>query len=404
MNGHRVVEDEVDVFEVLGILWRRRWIILGLVIATVVVVNVFLFFVPPSYKATAKIIPIYSGGRLYLPFIPSELFGVIGGGEADRKNVIKAILDSREIAKMVIKKYDLRRYILPDVWDERTGDLKIPESEVPQDDEIAEIFLEDFLQVREKPMLGVIEISVIFPKHATLAAIVANGILDALQAILNQNAYTIAKRNRMFIEEQAKIAKANLERSEEEFRRFQEKYSVIAIDRQMEESIRLYAELMAMLSEREIRLGAIRRMTSPDNPEAVAIEYEIGELRRKLRELEEGQKKTRAKGYVLDTSRRVIMPFESVPDIALEYIRRKRELEVQSEIYKMIITMLEKAKIEESKEDISFQVIDYAYVPRYPFKPRRIFVTAVSAALAMFFGMVVCLFVDLWFARRKNQP
>lgn len=397
-------QEEIDLFELLGIIWKRKKLIFALVFVVTALAVVYSLIATPVYRASAKIIPVSSGRGISIP-IPGELMGFagllganLGGGD----NIIKAVLNSRELAKTVVQKYDLKRYIYPNIWDEETGELKVSSEKIPQEDEIAETFLKNFVQIVDQKRDGVIEISVLFPKHATLSAIVANEMVYSLQNILNQKAYTNAKRNRIFIEEQVKIAKANLERAENEFREFQEKYNVVAMDKQMEESIKLYAELVGMLSEREVRLGVLRRITTPDNPEAVSLEYEISELKRKLRELEEGQKNKAVKGYILDPTKKIIIPIERVPDVALEYIRKRRELEIQNEIYKVLLTALEKAKIDEAKEDISFQVIDYAYPPSHRFKPKRKLIVAASFASSALLGIFLAFVIEAIDRRKKE--
>lgn len=390
-------EDEIDLFEVLGVIWKRKKIIILITVVITTLAIIYSLIATPVYKATAKIIPISSQGTRFS--IPGEVLGIagmlgFGGSTAGSTEIIKAVLNSRELAKLVIKKLDLKRFMYPNFWDEKTGELKVPPDKIPQDDEVAEKFISGFVKTTENPKEKTIEISVMFPKHSTLSAIVANEIINSLQEILNQKAYTNAKRNRLFIEEQLNIAKKNLQRAEEDFREFQEKYNVVAIDKQMEESIKLYAELVAMISEREVKLGVLRKLTTPDNPEAIAIEQEIKEIRKKLKELEEGHSKADLKGYILDPGKKIIIPIENVPNVALEYIRRKREFELQNEIYKVLLTSLEKAKIEEAKEEISFQVIDYAYPPRYRFKPKRKIIVAIAFTSSIILGAFLALLLE----------
>lgn len=205
-------QEEIDLFELLGIIWKRKKLIFALVFVVTALAVVYSLIATPVYRASAKIIPVSSGRGISIP-IPGELMGFagllganLGGGD----NIIKAVLNSRELAKTVVQKYDLKRYIYPNIWDEETGELKVSSEKIPQEDEIAETFLKNFVQIVDQKRDGVIEISVLFPKHATLSAIVANEMVYSLQNILNQKAYTNAKRNRIFIEEQVKIAKANL--------------------------------------------------------------------------------------------------------------------------------------------------------------------------------------------------
>jgi Capsule polysaccharide export protein len=157
--------------------------------------------------------------------------------------------------------------------------------------------------VNEDKKTGVIEISILFPKEPTLPAVIANNYIQELNNILNEKAYTVAKKNRIFLEERVKQTELKLSQAEQDFKDFQQKYNVVAIDKQMEEGLKIYAELVAKLSEKEMQLEVMRRITSPDNPDVVTLNYEINELRKKIKELEEGQRVMNVKGYILDRSK-----------------------------------------------------------------------------------------------------
>jgi len=121
----------------------------------------------------------------------------------------------------------------------------------------------------------------LFPKEPTLPAVIANNYIQELNNILNEKAYTVAKKNRIFLEERVKQTELKLSQAEQDFKDFQQKYNVVAIDKQMEEGLKIYAELVAKLSEKEMQLEVMRRITSPDNPDVVTLNYEINELRKK---------------------------------------------------------------------------------------------------------------------------
>jgi len=399
-------EDEIDIFELWNIIWKRRKIIFALSFVITSITLIISFFMTPIYKSTAKIVPLSSKRSFAIP-VPSEalrLLGVSGlGGGAE--NIIKAVLNSRELAKRVIQQTGIEKYLYGKLWDEKKNRIKenIPPEKIPSIDELAELFIKNYLEITEDKKTGAIEISVLFPKEPTLASFVANKYIEELQKILNEKSYTLAKKNRMFLEERIKIAKAELERAESEFREFQEKYNVVAIDKQMEEGLRLYAELVGTLSEREMKLEVLKKLTTPDNPEVLSLQYEINELRKKIKELESGQNRGAIKGYMVDTNKRLLIPLESVPDVALEYIRRRRNLEIQNEIYKVLLTALEQAKIDEAKEDISFEVVDTAYPPRYRYKPKRKLMVAVAFVSSVMLGVFLAFFLEAVEKRKEKE-
>jgi uncharacterized protein involved in exopolysaccharide biosynthesis len=399
MEEKNIYDEEIDLFELWDRIWRRRKLILAITLSVTVVSGIISFFITPVYKASAKIVPLASQRQSFIP-IPSDMLGLMGlfGTEfgAGRGATIKAVLQSRELAKRVIENTGIKKYLYGKLWDEKSGSLKkdIPPHKIPSDDELAEKFLKENLVVNEDKKTGIIEISVLFPKEPTLPAVIANNYIQELNNILNEKAYTAAKRNRIFLEERVKQTELKLSQAEQDFKDFQQKYNVVAIDKQMEEGLKIYAELVAKLSEKEMQLEVMRRITSPDNPDVVTLNYEINELKKKIRELEEGQRAMQVKGYILDRSKKLIIPLENVPELAMEYIRRRRELEIQNEIYKVLLKSLEQARIEEEKETLSFEVIDYAYTPRFKYKPKRKLIVMVSFISSLFVGVFLALLLD----------
>jgi uncharacterized protein involved in exopolysaccharide biosynthesis len=408
LEEKNMYDEEIDLFELWDRIWRRRKLILAITLSVTVVSGIISFFITPVYKASAKIVPLASQKQSFIP-IPSDMVGLMGlfgtefgaGGGA----TIKAVLQSRELAKRVIENTGIKKYLYGKLWDEKSGSLKkdIPPHKIPSDDELAEKFLKENLVVNEDKKTGIIEISVLFPKEPTLPAVIANNYIKELNNILNEKAYTAAKRNRIFLEERVKQTELKLSQAEQDFKDFQQKYNIVAIDKQMEEGLKIYAELVAKLSEKEMQLEVMRRITSPDNPDVVTLNYEINELRKKIRELEEGQRAMQVKGYILDRSKKLIIPLENVPELAMEYIRRRRELEIQNEIYKVLLKSLEQARIEEEKETLSFEVIDYAYTPRFKYKPKRKLIVMVSFVSSLFVGVFLALLLDSIRERRDRK-
>ncbi|GBD02993.1 Tyrosine-protein kinase ptk [bacterium HR19] len=401
-----LAEDEIDLFELAGIIWKRRKLIFLITISATFLGLLVSFIMTPRYKATAKIIPITSQKSFVLPFATSEfanLAGLLGVNLPSGSNTLRAVLESRDLAKRVIKKTGIEKYLYGKLWDEKTNSIKkgVDPRKIPSDDELAEKFIKSFLKINEDKKTGVIEISIIFPKEPTLSALIANEYVSELSDVLNEKAYTISKKNRIFIEERVKLAEKNLQEAEKEFKEFQEKYNVVAIDKQMEEGLKIYAELVAQLAEKEMKLEVLRKITTRDNPEVVTLMYEINELKNKIRELEGGQKNF--KGYILDTSKRLLIPLESVPEVAMEYLRRRRNFEIQNQIYKTLLQALEQARIEEEKEDITFEIIDYAYPPKYRYSPKRKLIVAVSFTSAMFLGVFLAFLLEAIENRRKEQ-
>lgn len=95
-------------------------------------------------------------------------------------------------------------------------------------------------------------------KDPKLAADIANEYASSLQKFLNENAISLAKRNRIFLEKQIETTKTDLKKAEEDLRGFQIEKKLAVMDAQAEGSIKALAELKAQIIAREVQLGAMR--------------------------------------------------------------------------------------------------------------------------------------------------
>jgi uncharacterized protein involved in exopolysaccharide biosynthesis len=69
----------------------------------------------------------------------------------------------------------------------------------------------------------------------------------------------------------------------------------------------------------------------------------------------------------------------------------------------VLLKSLEQARIEEEKETLSFEVIDYAYTPRFKYKPKRKLIVMVSFVSSLFVGVFLALLLDSIRKRRDRK-
>jgi uncharacterized protein involved in exopolysaccharide biosynthesis len=80
----------------------------------------------------------------------------------------------------------------------------------------------------------------------------------------------------------------------------------------------------------------------------------------------------------------------------IEISRLSRELEIQSSVYTMLRKEFESVRLEESKEIPPFSIIDQAYVPEKPIKPRKKMSAVVGFMLGSFSGVFLAFFREYW--------
>ena len=366
-------EDEINLLDYWRVI-RRRWKIIAVIFLTSVVTAVIVSLcMTPIYQSKATIMPIESsGGQVSaalrslgsLPFV-GGLVPSIGGGK------LVALLNSRTMAEDVIKALDLIKVLFEEPQDE----LPTLQDAVRSLNGITEI---------TDDKKGLISIAVEY-KEPRIAADIANQFTVALQRFLNENALSMAKRNRIFIEYQLKKVKEELMEAEEALKGFQTNKKIVAMDAQTEASIRALAGLKAQITAKEVELGVIKQFATLSNPDVLRIKDELRELKKQLTMLETKGSNPEAEAFP---------SLSEAPELGLQYIRLKRDAVTQQKVYELLTQQYEIAKIEETKEDITFQVIDRAIPPEKRIKPKRRLNVMLAAVVSLFAGIFLVFFLE----------
>ncbi len=99
----------------------------------------------------------------------------------------------------------------------------------------------------------------------------------------------------------------------------------------------------------------------------------------------------------------VQVPTARVPELALEYIRRQREVKYHEFLFELLAKQYENARLDESREAPVLQVVDRALVPDRKSGPKRLLLIVCSALLGALLGMV-WVFLRHTIARFQRDP
>lgn len=204
----------------------------------------------------------------------------------------------------------------------------------------------------------------------------------------------MAKRNRIFIEDQLRKVKKELRAAEEALKGFQTNKKIVAMDAQTEVSIRALAGLKAQITAKEVELGVIKQFATLSNPDVLRIKDELRELKKQLAMLE-------SKGSNPEAD--AIPSLSEAPGLGLQYIRFKRDAVTHQKVYELLTQQYEMAKIDEAKEDIAFQVIDKAIPPEKKIKPKRRLNAMLAAVVSLFAGIFLVFFLEYLENLKKRE-
>jgi len=364
------------------LFWTNRILIIKNMIIVAFVSLIVSLLLPKWYASKAVVLSSGAGKFNFLSSIspiPVADFGLSTINE-DINNFI-AILQSRTVKEYMVNKFNLvERYKQRDI-----------EYAMEAYEEIME------LEVTEE---GTLEISII-DKDPIVAKQMVSEVLIMLDQI-NQNIGMEAGRyNREFLEKRLNQNQNDLEKAELALKTFQEKTGILDLVAQLTSTMQMsaqaynsilqmsaqaynsifeaYTALYANKIETEIQLAVAKTTLSINNPTLMQLEQLLNEQKWQLEQLM--IKLDEKLQYLLSniTPSQVdkipniefSVSFKDLPSLGLENARLIREVELQSTIQEILIPQFEQAKLEETKNIPTLQVIDKPKVAINKTKPKR---------------------------------
>ncbi|CAM3839823.1 MULTISPECIES: Wzz/FepE/Etk N-terminal domain-containing protein [Pseudoalteromonas] len=120
-----IKKNEVDLTEILSVLWRGKWLII-LITAVFAVSSVFFALsLPNTYKATVLLSPVEDTQGGMLSNLKSEFGGLaamagvnLGGRKGDKSALALQVMQSRSFLNNFVEKYELKPKLLAtEGWD-----------------------------------------------------------------------------------------------------------------------------------------------------------------------------------------------------------------------------------------------------------------------------------------------
>jgi uncharacterized protein involved in exopolysaccharide biosynthesis len=371
-----------DLATILAKIWRRRFLAASLTLGAMVTTGAGSYLIAPTYSASSTLMPAESGNDVMSAALAS--LGNLGGLAAQAGMGLKGsladrfviILRSRSVALNIHANPELRRIVFHEFWDETKGIWKQPGRRPP---EATEDFpsrhdalrkLSKMVRIVSDPKTGLVTISA-DARTPEGAARLANAYVDELLQFLQQNSFSKARRDRIFLTKKLAENSRDLAKVEQSLRVFMEQNRLVSLEAQTQATVQSYATLKGELLSREMRLKLMQGSVGPDDLQMKGLEEEVVELRNKLSTLE-------ASGSG------GLVSFAAAPELGMRLARLKRDVLVKQKVFEVLTQQLELARIQEAKETLAFQVIDTAMAPDERSKPRRTAMVLLAGLLAGF--------------------
>ena len=375
-------DDTIDLMELLTTLWRYKWLLILLPIFGIIGAYTAVQFLPVEYQSRVTFLQISgNGGSTDLGKF-GALASLAGVSLPEKSSEmltdkIEVVLKSRGFAELIVKEKELLPIIFSDIYDPetKTFDIADPERGPPKPIDGAGAIMGALELGETGEGAKFIEVSWDDP---VIAADLANYTLKALEIYLSQNTLTAGQKNLQFIEKQLGKAEKELRQGEEALRNFNTDKKYFIKFTESEVLAKALIEMQTMHAKAEVDKEVMLQFRNKRSPQVQQLSLGNEALERQI------------KNYSNILQNRS----NQVGTLTFEKEFLTKELEVYQEIYKQLRIQLEQQRLEASKDETLFRVIDPALEPGSPSKPKKRLIVALSAVVSLFFGIFLVFLIE----------
>lgn len=359
----------------VALVLHHKKLILAVMIVVTTVTGIIAFNQPNVFTSTAVILPPRKAGNSMLDGIASGLSSTIrdlgitrlaGGSEGGAYTPL-SLVHSRELRRQLINEFKLvDRYEVPNI-------------------EMAEQELALHLSANTTEFAS---FTVSFTdEDPKFAAQVANRTVELMNGTSSRLAKMEAAQNRANVEKRYLKCIADLDSAESALGRFQREYGVYSMPDQAKSQASAIATLEQQRYGFELQMKMAEQLYGSQSPEYATFKASAAEITSKLGELR-----------VSSDENSSFVATDLLPDVALDYLRTMREVEIQSKLKAFLLPAFEQAKLDETKESVAFLTLDPATPPMRKSGPKR----SVMLLIAMIGSFVATSVVVLYYYRLQH--
>jgi len=377
-ENKKVIENKIfTLFGVILIFLKyKKKILITTAVFCIISVILYFFVFDLVYKSTTSIKSSGSGGGLFGGFDVGLTdiggFDELGLGTTKSARELAAfeeILRSRRCLEPLIIKFGLME----------RDNYRFMEDAIKG-------FTNSNLDIFSEKIAGMMYISVEY-EDPILAKEMVEFLLDELNKINIELSVQNAKNNREFVEQRYFQAKDDLSKVEDSLKSFQSIYGV-APDLQIKAAAQSVFSFEAELKAEEVKLDVLKKILSSDQIEVKTQEVKINSLKEQIAKIQNS------------TDLNDFLRLGNSPQIAMQYLRLQRNLEIQTKILTFLLPLYEKAKIDEKRETPTIIILDKPVVAERKSKPKRLTMTIIITLLGLILSTTGAVFYD--YLKEKN--
>jgi len=235
---------------------------------------------------------------------------------------------------------------------------------------------------------GTFTISMVYSDDPKMASEIANYAYNKLYELAVEVAQNQAKAYREYTERNYHYWENKLEKDENDLKKYQDSTSILALEEQIKIALNSIAELESQKLSAQIELDLIKGVLSPDHPDIDVKKRLISVLAEKIDTLN-------------TTDKYGTLPISKIPESALGFLRKLRDVKVGQKINEFLAMQLEQAKLDEHKSSANLYLLDKARPADRKFKPNRLSFLIVVSFLGFVCSLLIFRLMD-WYKGNKD--
>ncbi len=378
------MQDSISFENILDRLKKSKVKIVISIFSIVALVMGYTLIMPYTYMANSSIMPPEkaSGGSLnsFLQNV-SGMIDLSGGGQVDsRSKLMKSILSSRSVAEKIYDKLELKDNILFKENEKQDVIGFIPSLFEVEVEKSGIIMLSGFIATgylpNDKEKLAAAELSYKL----------TNVAIDALNEVLVEKNSSTAKNSRIYVENEIRKYKIQLDSVSTELETFQSTNKVLALEEQTTAIVSQVIELNSLLTETKTKLNLAKIQYAENSPQITALQSQVDFLQRQSNELQAGN------------NDEFSISLNKVPNLTRKYLELFRDKTILMNVLTYLETQKHQEAIQEEKDIPVVQVLDTAIQPRNKYSPTRgkiLFISLFISTLVVLLLFLVLSYLDI---------
>lgn len=379
-------DDEINLIDLIYPIFKHRKFLIIFSLVVVALTGLYTWRMPKVYESTAISLPEVKkgGGDLRAAFL--DKFGVAGLGDSGETSlqVSQSILKSEELAHQAVRRSGYYFMMGMSSGRERNLVKKVAKS----------VILETS---NNDPTLSLS----VQASDPFLAADLANTYLVELDIYNRNSDVTSAQRLRKYVEERLQTVNTELEQAQQELRTFQERNNAVSISDQARATIEVLSDMEAKRIAFGVEKEAAEKFYKGSSVELERLDAQIAALQKNIDRLtfsnedkiSVGSKEGKVEFYV---------PLTRIPSLNFDESRLLLNVKAKTGVVTMLTNQMEQAKLDETKDMPTVNVLDWAKPNATPVKPNLMLNLLFGAFGGAVIG-IIFIFVLEYFRRIQQD-